>query len=365
MESRGRMIARGFLIPRMEAPTLRPVISSDARRLAELARAAGFGESPDEALEWNREALSLLADGDESPLLADVLRWQGSVFRERGRTSEAEPLYYRSYELSVRIGYDAGTAHALNCLASLAQRRGDIRTAANLASDALVIAGRIGERRLIGMLQQNLGLLADIRGNPAAALAHYSVSLRTFESSNDLEPMCWLLNNLGALHVKEARFEEAESVFRRALGISRARGDLMCEGVVEENRAELELVRGAIDEAYDPLTRALEIADRRGDSLRRAAALKLRGAYQRLCGRPAEAAETLRYALTLSAVSEDALLGAEVLYQFGLALHDDGQETSAREAWQAAMEAFERIAARQWVGRVRKRLSSGVTGRYL
>ncbi|MGH9889281.1 MAG: hypothetical protein ACREBE_27350 [bacterium] len=207
-------------------------------------------------------------------------------------------------------------------------------------------------------------MLADIRGNPAAALAHYAVGLRTFEATNDLEPLCWLLNNLGVLHAKEQRYEDACSAFRRAIGISRARGDLMCEGVVEESRAELELIRGAIDDAYAPITRAYEIAEQRSDDLRRGAALKLRGAYQRLSGRPSEAVETLRYALTLSAVGEDALLGAEVLYQFGLALFEDGQERSAEDAWRASMDAFERIAARRWVGRVRQRLSGGVTGRY-
>lgn len=337
----------------------------DARRLAEWARAAGLGDSPDDAIRWNREALALLDDEPDSPLLADVLRWQGTVLRERGRTSEAEPLYRRSLDTALRIRYDAGTAHALNCLASLAQRRGDLAGAANLVTDAITYTQRCGDRRLFGMLQQNLGMLADIRGNPAAALAHYSVGQRTFEANNDLEPLCWLLNNLGVLHTKEGRYPEAEATLQRARGISRARGDLMCEGVVAENRAELELVRDAIDEAYEPMNRALEIADRRGDELRRAAALKLRGAYQRLCGRPAEAAETLRHALTLSAVGEDALLGAEVLYQFGLAMYDDGQKQAAQEAWRAAMDAFERIAARRWVTRARERLSTGGTGRYL
>ena len=154
-------------------------------------------------------------------------------------------------------------------------------------------------------------------------------------------------------------------VFERAVGISRARGDLMSEGILEENLAEFELLRGSTEDAYAPLTRAYEVAEQRHDDLRRAAALKLRGAHQRLLGRPVDAVDTLRQALTLSAISEDALLGAEVLYQFGLALHAAGQQPAAREVWAAALEAFERISARQWVGRVRQRLSTGVTGRYL
>jgi tetratricopeptide (TPR) repeat protein len=336
----------------------------EARRLAELARAAGLGDSPDAALEWHREALSLLGDDEITPLLADVLRWQGSVLRDRGRTSDAEPLYQRSLDISIRLDYESGHAHALNCLGSLAQRRGDIIAAANLLTTALALADNCGETRLVGMIQQNLGILADIRGNPAAAEAHYLVSLRTFEATNDLQPMCWVLNNLGYLYMKEGRLEEARESYERALNIARARGDLMAEGILEQNRAELLLIVGAVELAIQPIQRSLDIAEQRQDSVRRAAGLKLRGAYERMSGRPQQAVSTLGHALTLSAVGEDALLGAETLYQFGLARREAGDAAGGTEALKAALEAFERIAARQWVGRVRQRLSDGASGRY-
>ena len=139
----------------------------------------------------------------------------------------------------------------------------------------------------------------------------------------------------------------------------------MSEGVIEENRAELALIAGAIEEADAPLRRAYDVADQRGDNVRLAAALKLRGAYERMTGRPAEAVESLRQALTLSAVGEDALLGGEVLYQCGLALCDCGDDATAHEVWNTALDTFERLAARQWVERVRDRLTAGATCRYL
>jgi tetratricopeptide (TPR) repeat protein len=345
-------------------PNDKSIATVEARRLAELARAAGLGDAPDNALQWHRDAVSLLGSDEPTPLLADVLRWQATVLRDRGRTSDAEPLYKRSLDVATRLGYDAGRAHATNDLASLALRRGEITVATNLMADALELADGCGETRLVGMLQQNLGISADIRGNPAAAIAHYRVSLRTFEQTNDLQPMCWVLNNLGLVLLREARYDEASECFVRALGISRARGDLMSEGIIEENRAELALILDQVDEAYSYLMRAKEIAQIRNDDLRLAAALRLKGAYERMSGRAGEATDTLRYALTLSAITEDALLGAETLYQFGLALHDFGDQKGARSAWDGALEAFERIGARQWVGRVQKRLSGATSGRY-
>jgi len=343
----------------------KPRGTAEARQLAELARAAGFGDSPDDALEWHREVQEFLETNEETPLLADVLRWQAVVLRDRGRTSDAEPLFERSLAVATRIRYESGRAHALNQMSSIALRRGDLTSAANSLSDALVLADRAGESRLVGMIQQNLGIVADIRGNPAAALAHYRVALRMLEEANDAQATCWVLNNLGYFLVREGEFDEAREAFERGIGIAKARGDLMSEGILEGNRAELQLIQGALDEAYEGIKRSLEIAEQREDDLRRAGALKLLGAYQRLAGRPAEAAETLRHALTLSAVGEDALLGAEVLYQFGLALHALGDNDSARQVWNTLLEAFERISARQWVGRARQRLSTGGTGRYL
>jgi len=166
-----------------QAQHMKTPATAEARRLAELARAAGL--LPDEALAWHREALSLLGTDEETSLLADVLRWQGTVLRDRGETSQAEPLYERSLRIATTLGYDAGRAHALNCLAILAQRRGDLSGATRMYTAAMDLAERCDEARLVGMVQQNLGIVADIRGNAPAALAHYRLSLRTFEAAND------------------------------------------------------------------------------------------------------------------------------------------------------------------------------------
>ena len=298
-------------------------------------------------------------------MLADVLRWEGSALRDRGRTSAAEPLYHRSLEISLELGYDAGHAHALNCLASLAQRRGETGAATKLLTESLTIANGCGESRLVGMIQQNLGIVADITGDAPAALDHYEVSLRAFESTNDLQPMCWVLNNLGYLHIKEERYDEAGESFERAMDVARGRGDLISESVIEANRAELALMVGDINGAYSSICRAIRIAEAHNDNARHAAALKQRGAYERLTGRPADAANTLRHAMILSVLSEDTLLGAEILYQFGLARYDEGDSEAAGEIWSTALIEFERIGSPQWSARVQDRLSLGGTGRYL
>jgi tetratricopeptide (TPR) repeat protein len=338
--------------------------TSEARRLAELARAAGLGDAPDAALEWHREAIELLDTDQPSPLLADVYRWQATVLRDRGQAFKAVPLYRQSLEIARSIGYESGIAHALNCLGIIEQRHGDIAAATRLFNEALDVAEHCGEHRLSGMLQQNLGIIADIRGNPASALAHYRVALHVFEKAKDLQQVSWVLNNLGYLFMKERRFEEASAAFDRALAIIRERGELLFEGVVEENRAELALEMGNLDAALRSIERALAIAEQRDDTLRRAGALRLLGIHQRHSGQFGNAEATLLRAASLSAIGEDALLGAEILFQLGFVYAAQGCDDAADEAWLRALESFDRIGARVWAARVRAQLTAAGDSRY-
>jgi tetratricopeptide (TPR) repeat protein len=215
------------------------------------------------------------------------------------------------------------------------------------------------------MIHANLGILADIRGDAEAAIAHNRAALWAAESTNDDQETLWVLINLGTLLCRRGSYAEADRTLTRGLSIARMRGDVLSEGIVEENRAELLLARGELDEAYPSIRRALEIAARRRDDVRTAGALKVRGAYERLSGRTDDALNTLRHGLTLAAVGEDALLGGEMLFQFGLALHAADSASMAREVWGAAAEAFDRIEARDWSDRVQECLVLGPTGDYL
>jgi tetratricopeptide (TPR) repeat protein len=347
--------------PRLSRPVrLSPAagLSDEARRRSDLATAAARGSAgKDLVLGSDPDSLALLGVAEESTLQVDVLRWQGSVLRERGQTAEAEALYTRSLKLAQNLDYLAGQAHAVNVLGAISQRRGELQRAAQLFQAAQRMADGCGDNQLGGMIRQNRGIVADISGDLDAALGHYAESLRAFEAANDSRSMTLVLNNLGLLQVKTGRFTEARLSYDRALKLARERGDLLCEGVIEENAAELEMLRGDISAACESITRALEIAALRSDPLRRAAGLKLLGVSMRLSARPKDAIDPLTTALVLSREGEDALLSGEILYEIGLAHSCANDMVAAREAWNEALRLFERIGATLMVNRVRDALS--------
>src|SRR4051812_878303 len=123
------------MIGRATEATGRPVTdqSGAAQRRADLAMAAARGATDAElVLRSDPESLALLGVDDDSPTLADVLRWQGSVLRDQGRTDEAESLYQRSLRIAQDLDYLAGQSHAVNCLGVIAQRRGEMKRAGQL-----------------------------------------------------------------------------------------------------------------------------------------------------------------------------------------------------------------------------------------
>lgn len=310
-----------------------------ARALAREALAAWRGSDPDQALEACDHALALLIPVGPSDALADVLRWKGSILRDRGNHTAASDLYAQSLAVADAIAYRVGRAHALNCMGTIAQFRGDLSAAERWYGEAARLAHRIGDRRLSAMVQQNLGIVAEVQQRTDEAVAHFRLALASFEQENDRGAMLLVLNNLGVLYTRENALPRAGEALERALEIARAVGDAASEAAVEENRAALFLALGNFDAADASAGRAYAIADQRKDNTRRAAAFRVMARVSRARGQAAsQAVKLLERALSLCELGEDVQLRAEILSDLGDACHDAGETSRARECWRSALE---------------------------
>ena len=130
----------------------------DVEQLVELGRIEERRGELNLALDRYAEATELLSDESDSAKRADIVRWMGTVRSDMGDTSEAETLYRQSLAMSESIGYEAGEAHAMNCLAIISQRKGEVDEAAALYRRGARLATLAGEHRLSGMIEQNLGV---------------------------------------------------------------------------------------------------------------------------------------------------------------------------------------------------------------
>lgn len=327
-----------------------------ARQLVELARSAEKRGECDKALSLFGDALSELGDHCGDPFVADVLRWKGTLLRERGDTEAAFRCYTASLEHARSCDSVAHQAHALNCLGTISQRRCDHKETERLYAEASELAVKAGEARLLGMIEQNRGVLACMRGDYAHAAVCYTNSLNAFETARDAEPMSWVLNNLGILHTKIRNYGEAIDYLQRGLGIAMNRDDSVVRNVITLNLAEAWMGLGRLDKADEFSADALDQAQRRGDHLSAAGALRIRAAIERRCGALDKSIATLRIAIYEAEGAEDRLLHAEMLRELGEISRAVGNPGAARSALREAVDSFERIGATEELAEVRTQL---------
>ncbi len=330
--------------------------SVEARRLAGEARDAEQRGDHESARDGFERAAALLGEPPD-PLLADLLRWSGNASLQLGRTDRAEERYRRSLAVAEACGHVGGRAHALNCMAVAAQRRGDAEAAERTYHSAALLAVQAGDRLLQGMVEHNLGILANVRGEWDAALAHYRVSLRAFEAQASAQHASYVLNDLGMLYTDLRWFDQARTCFLLARERARARGDALVEGVVELNLAEMLVGLGELEEAGEACDRALSLAEERGDALRRAEALRVRGSLLGRMDAPA-AMRVLQEAHALATGARDALLCAEVEREMGEVSRRGGDAGRARAAWERALDRFRALGAARDAGELERRLAA-------
>ncbi|HJQ53723.1 MAG TPA: tetratricopeptide repeat protein [Gemmatimonadaceae bacterium] len=332
--------------------------SGGVRKLVELARDAERRGDVPKALGLYDDAIEALEREQDLALLADALRWKGTVHREQGETEVAYRCYAQSLIHAEKCGSPGSRAHALNCLAIIAQRRGKLAESEKLYTEAGDFANRAGDVRLLGMIEQNRGVLLNMRGNFVAAEARYSNSLAAFERSHDDEAVSWVLNNLGMLYTKLGHYQRAIETFERGLAIARARGDSLVQNVLMLNLALVWVTTGKLDIAERACATALEDARVRGDHLTIAEALKCRARIERERGALEESIASLRIGIFEAEGLEDRLLQAELLREFGQTSRALGNSADARLAWSDAAESFEDVGARHEAAEINALLSS-------
>ncbi len=320
--------------------TLPSSTQADAQALlvrgGELERAG----KAEQALEVLLRALGLVSGQDHQPLTADLL-YKTAVLRTRlGQTDAAEELFHQSLEAATWCDYVKGQAWAVNGLAIIAQRKGDTTLADSQFRRARRLATIASEHRLLGILEMNLGVIANIRGDLDSALIHYEKSLASFSRTDDLEATCWALNNIGMLQTDLRRFDESDATLTRGLKLAKKMGDRVMEGMLELNRAEALVGLTRWRRARQGCRRAIKLAEARGDTLQQAQASKFLGVVERGQRNLVASVETLERAADLAEQAEDRLLGAEIVREMGDTWIAMGDVAGARVAFGNALQRF-------------------------
>ncbi len=256
-------------------------------------------------------ALYLLRTPADAARSSTILRRIGRLYIDEGDLAAGFDCLTAALAIAEALDDSSAIAHATNIMAVSYSQRGMLEEAERLWHIAGRMARKAADVKLVAMVEQNLGILANTRGDLPRALAHYQASLGGFAQLRLDENMAHLLNNIGMTYADLAQWEQAERTFNEALTMCAAAGDVAHELIIEVNLAELLIARGEPFEAQVVCERILRRARPLNNVRVLAEVYKHSGVIARELGRPEEAEEFLRLAFESAMSREDLLLAAE------------------------------------------------------
>src|SRR2546430_10496392 len=297
---------------------------SPAADLLYEARARERAACIPEAIQGFEAAIVTAERTGERAVLAGALRRLAVVRLHRHEAAAAWELCTRSYTVACEQGNDFLAAEALNTLGGLDLRSGKLEEARKHFLQALARAGQTPE--LLARIEQNLGILANIKGEIGTAVSHYERAVESYLASNDEHGCANAYVNLGIAHTDLRQYDWADSYFSKSDEIAERAGDVYLQGMCLANHAEAYLLRERYDQARRMAEAALAIFDQLDLRADKSEAYKLIGMVYRETGRPALGESRLRSAIELAVSAGSVLDEAEAVPELGLPRQTTGRK---------------------------------------
>jgi diguanylate cyclase (GGDEF)-like protein/putative nucleotidyltransferase with HDIG domain len=292
-------------------------------------------------------ALYALRDSSQSVTAAALLRWIGLTYQLDADFDAAFDCFEAALAVSGACGDEAGVGHAMNVKAIAHFRLGQLDEAEQLYLQAREHARRSGEAKLAAMTAQNLGVIANIRGDLEQALGYYEASLADYRSLGLTKYICTTLNNLGVLYTRMERWETGERAYDEAVEISQVLGDLPTRMLLEVNRASHWIARREYGRAREACDLAMSLSKQTQDTHALGEAHKCYGVIARETGDHAAAEQSFHQAAKLAEQRQDLLLAAETAREMAELYRQQGRNRDTLQCLNRAHRLFSQLHARR------------------
>ena len=320
---------------------------------ARVAAAAGHRELARRRFE---SALYLLREPDQAPDAAAILRNIGHLYFEDGDFGAGEDCLEAARAVAEATGDASALARTTNALAGGYWLRGRLDDAQRLYMEAGAQARQVGDVKLAAMVEQNLGTIANMRGDLPAAISHYETSLAGYRELGLDDQVGNLLNNMGMAHARLGQWAEAERTYLEALAMCAACGDVRTSLMIEVNRAETLIARRRLPDAKIICERVLRRAQPLNDLRAVSEAQKNLGVVARDSGALDAADGYLREAFTSASGREDLLLAAEVAREQAELYSAMRRERETLQALNTSHRLFTELRAQRDIADVTRRM---------
>jgi class 3 adenylate cyclase/tetratricopeptide (TPR) repeat protein len=287
-----------------------PPIVEAVVALSAAAEKAKAREGWREAERYFARALELVQD-DEELILELQVRRSGALIG-LGKVKEALELALPTKEAARASGRLELAAEAIITLCHIAHRQGRAADAREHVTELQGLASQLGDPRL--QLRARLmfaSVNADMDGAFDEALEDLAKGVAIAEEINDLALLVEGHLRTGFILYNMARFEPAETEFKRCSALAAELGSTRDEARAGVPLAAITFLRGNIEEAELLGEQTREWLERTGETFFQIQNLMQLGQYALARGDPEAAEERLREALPL-ALDEESFLVAEI-----------------------------------------------------
>ena len=332
------------------------LLDQNERQLLEEGRQHELAGRSTEAMECYAAIIDLAGVEGDQQARAEALRCLSVLHHLRAEQDVAAELCRRSRAVAIEAGVADLAAEADNALAGFALERGELEVAAELCGAALEVAGE--NPALRAKIEQNLGLVANIRCEWDLALEHYNRSLEAYRSISDTAGCATAHHNLGMMHAKQKNWQEADRHYRRCHGMAEAVGNRHLSGLAALNRAEVRLAIDDTDGAKSGAEEALRIFNEIEARRDKAGAHRMLGVVFRQRSQMALAESHLRSALEIAATAQCPLIEAHAARELALLYQFQGRPETAMTFLMRARAIYHYLEAVADLAEIEKQIIS-------
>ncbi|HMC54480.1 MAG TPA: HD-GYP domain-containing protein, partial [Gemmatimonadaceae bacterium] len=344
------------LEPRRDAAERTSRSATLVAALMEEAEAADASGRRALARQRYESALYLLHGRDQSCIASTIMRRIGRSYLDDGDVGAGLDCLEAALAIAEASEDAAGVAHTTNVMAISYCQRGSLEEAERLWIEASALARIARDERLGAMIDQNLGVIASMRGDVGLALKHHNASVGKYRSLGLRQELGRQLSNVGLSFTGLERWDDAEHAYAEAADIARACGDVWARLMVSINRVALLIARrdfGSADAACEAI---LQEAGALQETRLLAEAYKLSGVIARETQRLDDAETLLRRAFEQAMAREDLLLAAETSREQAELYLVLGRNRETLRSLNLSHSLFTRLRARRELADVALRL---------
>jgi len=275
--------------------------------------------------------------------LAAAFRHRAVLAHQAGDTVRARSALQQSYAVATILGDRRLTAETLNTLGGLELETRNLAAAETALLEAEALASE--EPAVLARVEQNLGIVANIRGQHDAAEAHYRRSLAAYEALPDPHGSAIAHHNLGMLAADRGDLGQAAAHYDACERLAEGSRDAHLVALCLLNRAEVLIALGRSAEARRDVESAERVFHALGAHFDAADVRRVLALCDRADGLLGQAEARLAQARELAKITGARLTEAEAARDLGRLYAETGRVKEAHATLREAAQAFEGLGA--------------------